>query len=113
MWNIRPRAGNGALLGTQINSDMPTKIFRDGEDMVVLTTTDPTACYVRQGSTAAPQGPYVFDPSNVPVDPMVDECESDGDQSVELDTAEESIRDFNNTDYFKVVGGRPRTRKRK
>jgi len=88
-------------------------MFRDGEDLVLLSVGEPATCYIRQGSNAAPGSNFVFDPSGAPVVPVVDECESDGDQSIEIDTAADSIRDENGTDYFKVVGGRPRTRKRK
>lgn len=82
--------------------------------MVVLTITSPfAACYLRQGSSQGPGSSFVFDPSGGSVSPTVDECESDGNHNIEIDVAADSIRDENGTDYFKIVGGRPRTRKRK
>ena len=78
----------------------------NGQDIVVLSY----AGDYYLNNTAANVG-TTFNLHGLPITPIVDECESDGNQTVELGTSQ--VTDNLGDTYSSLVGGRPRTRVRK
>ena len=78
----------------------------NGQDIVVL---DYAGDYYLNNSAVTVGSTFTL--SGQTIIPMVDECESDGDQKVEI-TPSVYVTDNNGNRYVFIVGGRPKTRTR-
>lgn len=87
----------------------------DGEDIVILTLRE--VAYLQNGASMTPDPPYMYMVNGKVRNPqvalpvVVDESESDGGQIVRLDISE-YLQDEAGQVYYRIVGGRPRSRKR-
>lgn len=85
---------------------MPKISLLNGQDITVLGVASNS--YILTNGNAVGS---TFTLHGIPVTPIVDECESDGAQTVEVNTIQ-VIDNLGNV-FFELVGGRPRTRVRK